>query len=75
MWKALLDRWPRGMHAGTFRGNQIAMVAGKTAIEILQRDRLEGARRAGSLPVRRYSGRECWTTQASGSLNLSPRPD
>src|SRR5262249_13536827 len=35
-----LDRWPRGMHAGTFRGNQIAMVAGTVTMEILRRDRL-----------------------------------
>jgi diaminobutyrate-2-oxoglutarate transaminase len=35
-----LDRWPRGMHAGTFRGNQIAMVAGQVTMEILRRDRL-----------------------------------
>jgi diaminobutyrate-2-oxoglutarate transaminase len=35
-----LDRWPRGMHAGTFRGNQIAMVAGKVTMEILRRDHL-----------------------------------
>ena len=35
-----LDRWPRGMHAGTFRGNQIAMVAGKATMQILKRDRL-----------------------------------
>jgi diaminobutyrate-2-oxoglutarate transaminase len=36
-----LDLWPRGMHAGTFRGNQIAMVAGRVTMEILQRDRLD----------------------------------
>ena len=36
-----LDLWPRGMHAGTFRGNQIAMVAGKATMEILRRDRLD----------------------------------
>lgn len=36
-----LDRWPRGMHCGTFRGNQIAMVAGKTTMQILRRDRLD----------------------------------
>ena len=36
-----LDVWPRGIHAGTFRGNQIAMVAGKATMEILRRDRLE----------------------------------
>jgi diaminobutyrate-2-oxoglutarate transaminase len=36
-----LDIWPRGMHAGTFRGNQIAMVAGKATMEILRRDRMD----------------------------------
>ncbi|AKJ29408.1 2,4-diaminobutyrate 4-aminotransferase [Caldimonas brevitalea] len=36
-----LDVWPRGMHAGTFRGNQIAMVAGKATMDIVQRDRLD----------------------------------
>jgi len=35
-----LDLWPRGMHVGTFRGNQIAMVAGKVTTEIILRDRL-----------------------------------
>lgn len=33
-----LDVWPRGMHAGTFRGNQIGMVAGSTTMQILERD-------------------------------------
>jgi len=47
-----LDRWPRGMHAGTFRGNQIAMVAGKVTMEILARDRLaEHAADMGALLV------------------------
>jgi diaminobutyrate-2-oxoglutarate transaminase len=36
-----LDLWPRGMHAGTFRGNQIAMIAGKVTMEILRRDRMD----------------------------------
>jgi len=36
-----LDSWPRGMHAGTFRGNQIAMVAGRATMKILRRDRME----------------------------------
>jgi diaminobutyrate-2-oxoglutarate transaminase len=45
-----LDRWPPGMHAGTFRGNQIAMVAGKITMEILRRDRLaEHAAEMGAL--------------------------
>lgn len=36
-----LDLWPRGMHAGTFRGNQIGMVAGNTTMRILERDRFD----------------------------------
>ncbi|HVY40615.1 MAG TPA: diaminobutyrate--2-oxoglutarate transaminase family protein [Polyangia bacterium] len=36
-----LDRWQRGMHAGTFRGNQIAMVAGRATMSIVRRDRLD----------------------------------
>lgn len=36
-----LDQWPRGMHTGTFRGNQIAMVAGRATMQILKRDRLD----------------------------------
>lgn len=35
-----LDVWTPGAHAGTFRGNQIAMVAGVKTMEILQRDRI-----------------------------------
>ena len=36
-----LDVWPKGIHDGTFRGNQIAMAAGEKTMEILQRDRLD----------------------------------
>jgi diaminobutyrate-2-oxoglutarate transaminase len=36
-----LDKWPRGMHAGTFRGNQIAMLAGRATMNIIRRDRLD----------------------------------
>lgn len=44
-----LDRWPPGGHLGTFRGHASAMVAGRVAIEILQRDRLvEHAARLGA---------------------------
>jgi len=44
-----LDVWPRGMHAGTFRGNQIAMVTGKATMEILRRDRFaEHAQQVGA---------------------------
>ncbi|QNM97392.1 diaminobutyrate--2-oxoglutarate transaminase family protein [Chitinimonas koreensis] len=47
-----LDLWPRGIHAGTFRGNQIGMVAGKVTMDILRRDGLaEQAARTGALLV------------------------
>jgi diaminobutyrate-2-oxoglutarate transaminase len=35
-----LDRWQPGAHAGTFRGNQIAMVAGAAAIDFIKRNGL-----------------------------------
>ncbi|ALX16884.1 2,4-diaminobutyrate 4-aminotransferase [Burkholderia cepacia JBK9] len=35
-----LDTWPPGSHAGTFRGNQIAMVAGLSTMRIVERDGL-----------------------------------
>jgi diaminobutyrate-2-oxoglutarate transaminase len=49
-----LDGWPRGMHAGTFRGNQIAMVAGTVTMEILRRDRL--AEHAGDMGAMMMEG-------------------
>ncbi len=50
-----LDRWRPGAHAGTFRGNQLAMVAGLATLRIARKERLEqraaalGARLAGRL--------------------------
>lgn len=42
------DSWRPGEHTGTFRGNQLAMVSGAKALEIIQRDNLvEHARIAG----------------------------
>ena len=35
-----LDTWLPGMHAGTFRGNQIAMVAGRVTMQVVERDLL-----------------------------------
>ncbi len=35
-----LDLWKPGAHAGTFRGNQLAMVAGSKTLEIIKRDGL-----------------------------------
>ncbi|MBX8802565.1 diaminobutyrate--2-oxoglutarate transaminase family protein [Ochrobactrum sp. MR28] len=35
-----LDLWEPGAHAGTFRGNQLAMAAGSKTLEIIERDHL-----------------------------------
>ncbi|SHO56403.1 pyridoxal phosphate-dependent class III aminotransferase [Vibrio quintilis] len=35
-----IDTWLAGEHSGTFRGNQLAMVSGAKALEIIQRDNL-----------------------------------
>ncbi|WP_070967680.1 pyridoxal phosphate-dependent class III aminotransferase [Vibrio sonorensis] len=34
------DTWQAGEHTGTFRGNQLAMVSGAKALEIIERDNL-----------------------------------
>lgn len=39
--KPELDVWSPGEHTGTFRGNQIAIVAAKAALEILLKDNIE----------------------------------
>lgn len=36
-----LDAWQPGAHTGTFRGNQLAMVSGAKALQIIKRDRLD----------------------------------
>ena len=43
------DRWSPGAHAGTFRGNQIAMVAGTATMEFIQRENLAEQSRAKGL--------------------------
>lgn len=48
VFRKALDVWRPGEHAGTFRGNQLAMVAGARTLQIIQRDRLaEHAARLG----------------------------
>lgn len=37
-----LDHWEPGAHAGTFRGNQIAMVAGEATIDYVLENNLDG---------------------------------
>jgi diaminobutyrate-2-oxoglutarate transaminase len=42
------DIWESGSHAGTFRGNQIAMIAGTATLEIIEKDSLvKAAERKG----------------------------
>jgi diaminobutyrate-2-oxoglutarate transaminase len=36
-----LDTWQPGAHAGTFRGNQLGMVAGLATLRFIRRERLE----------------------------------
>jgi len=36
-----LDRWKPGAHAGTFRGNQLAMAAGSATIQFIRSERLD----------------------------------
>jgi diaminobutyrate-2-oxoglutarate transaminase len=36
-----LDHWKPGAHAGTFRGNQLAMAAGSATIQVIRSDRLD----------------------------------
>jgi diaminobutyrate-2-oxoglutarate transaminase len=44
------DTWAPGAHAGTFRGNQIAMAAGTTTLDIIESEKLvEGASRKGQI--------------------------
>ncbi|WP_338701267.1 diaminobutyrate--2-oxoglutarate transaminase family protein [Streptomyces sp. Q6] len=45
-----LDVWPPGAHAGTFRGNQLAMAAGAATLSYVRENRL--AERAGELGTR-----------------------
>ncbi|MFG3348526.1 diaminobutyrate--2-oxoglutarate transaminase family protein [Streptomyces sp. NPDC048018] len=50
VYKAELDAWEPGAHAGTFRGNQLAMAAGAATLAYVRENRL--AERAGTLGAR-----------------------
>lgn len=41
VYRAELDQWQPGAHAGTFRGNQMAMAAGAATIEFVRTHRLD----------------------------------
>ncbi len=49
-----LDVWPPGAHAGTFRGNQLAMAAGAATLAHVRENRL--AERAATLGARMLGG-------------------
>jgi len=40
IYKGELDRWQPGAHAGTFRGNQLAMAAGLATLQVIREDNL-----------------------------------
>lgn len=41
LYKTELDRWSAGAHAGTFRGNQLAMATGIATMEFIRNHRIE----------------------------------
>lgn len=48
VYRGELDQWKPGAHAGTFRGNQLAMAAGSATLRFIEAERLhENAQRAG----------------------------
>jgi diaminobutyrate-2-oxoglutarate transaminase len=49
------DTWSPGSHAGTFRGNQLAMAAGIATLEVIEREGLiEGAARKGDVLLKAF---------------------
>lgn len=42
VFKKKFDVWNAGEHAGTFRGNQLAMATGAKTLQIIRRDQLDG---------------------------------
>ncbi|SNQ50275.1 Diaminobutyrate--2-oxoglutarate aminotransferase [Frankia canadensis] len=53
-YRAELDGWAPGAHTGTFRGNQLAMVAGTATLRRVRADRLD--EQAGRLGARLLAG-------------------
>ncbi|MDH2391959.1 diaminobutyrate--2-oxoglutarate transaminase family protein [Streptomyces sp. HNM0663] len=53
VYRSGLDAWPPGAHAGTFRGNQLAMAAGAATLAFVRENRL--ADRAATLGARMLS--------------------
>lgn len=50
------DKWQPGSHAGTFRGNQLAMAAGTVVMDVMDRDNLlENVKERGSYLLERMT--------------------
>ncbi|SEP94844.1 aspartate aminotransferase family protein [Lentzea albida] len=49
-----LDVWQPGEHTGTFRGNQLAFVAGAAALDLWERDDFHALRAAGAERMTRF---------------------
>ena len=57
MYDEELDRWGPGAHTGTFRGNQLAFVAGTAAAQIIEREAiLENVREQGAYALEALEG-------------------
>jgi diaminobutyrate-2-oxoglutarate transaminase len=54
VYRSALDAWQPGAHAGTFRGNQLAMAAGAATLAHVRENRL--AERAATLGARMLAG-------------------
>jgi diaminobutyrate-2-oxoglutarate transaminase len=70
MYDKRLDVWAPGAHTGTFRGNQLAFIAGVEAIRVVKRDDILGnVRRRGLQIGDRLSGlrAEPWVREVRGA--------
>ena len=54
LFKPELDIWEPGEHNGTFRGNQIAMVAAKAGLEFFNTNNIEGETKRKSKTIEKY---------------------
>ena len=72
VYRAELDVWQPGAHAGTFRGNQLAMAAGAATLAFVRRERPRRARRGPGRPhARPPAGPGRRTTPASATYGAA----
>lgn len=58
LFKPELDIWEPGQHSGTFRGNQLSLIAGKAGLEIFLEENLESEVKRKEQLVRSYLDNE-----------------